>query len=227
MSPFVQKPVLIQAQVAYAVRPSVALAAGAETFLISSNDEKLERAKALGAHHVLNYRATPQWGAAIVEQSGGRGMDLVVDVVGAGTLEQSVIALSNGGHISQVGVLGGFAAAVSLYPLMTKEGHVDGIMSGSRECAELMMRAIAHHRLRPVVQERHGLANLPKVASPGGSTTSADFAIGHERRARHVGGAAFDADSVSFFHRPRIRARWTTRLRVPASSLANRFSCAT
>jgi NADPH:quinone reductase-like Zn-dependent oxidoreductase len=140
-----------------------ALAAGAETFLVSSNDEKLERAKALGAHHVLNYRTTPQWGGAILEQSGGRGMDLVVDVVGAGTLEQSVIALSSGGHISQVGVLGGFAASVSLYPLMTKEAHVDGIMSGSRECAELMMRAIAHHRLRPVVQERHGLADLAEA----------------------------------------------------------------
>lgn len=140
-----------------------ALAAGAETFLISSNDEKLERAKALGAHHVLNYRTTPQWGGAILEQSGGRGMDLVVDVVGAGTLEQSVIALSNGGHISQVGVLGGFAASVPLYPLMTKEAHVDGIMSGSRECAELMMRAIAHHRLRPVVQARYGLADLTEA----------------------------------------------------------------
>jgi len=140
-----------------------ALAAGAETFLISSNDEKLARAKALGAHHVLNYGAIPQWGAAILEQSGGRGVDLVVDVVGAGTLEQSVTALSNGGRISQVGVLGGFAASVSLYPLMTKEAHVDGIMSGSRDCAESMIRAIAHQRLRPIVQDSGELADLPEA----------------------------------------------------------------
>ncbi|SCK32391.1 NADPH:quinone reductase [Variovorax sp. HW608] len=140
-----------------------ALAAGAETFLISSDDEKLARAKALGAHHVLNYRANPQWGAAILEQSGGRGMELVVDVVGAGTLEQSVIALSNGGHISQVGVLGGFAASVSLYPLMTKEAHIDGIMSGSRDCAESMMRAITHQRLRPIVEVSRQLTDLPEA----------------------------------------------------------------
>jgi NADPH:quinone reductase-like Zn-dependent oxidoreductase len=140
-----------------------ALAAGAETFLISSSDEKLERAKALGAHHSLNYRATPEWGAAIVEQSGGRGMDLVVDVVGSATLEQSVVALANGGHISQVGILGGFAASVSLYPIMTKEGHIDGIMSGSRESAESMMCAIAHHQLRPVVEDSYGLAELTEA----------------------------------------------------------------
>lgn len=140
-----------------------ALAAGAETYLISSSDEKLARAQSLGAHHLLNYRTTPEWGAAILALTGGRGADLIVDVVGPGALEQSAVAVTSGGHISQVGVLAGFAASLPLYPIMTKEAHIDGIISGSRESAEAMMRAIAHHRLRPVVQSDLGLADLPEA----------------------------------------------------------------
>ena len=140
-----------------------ALAFGAETFLISSSEDKLRRARELGAHHTLNYRTTPEWGQAILEQTGGRGVDLVVDVVGQQTLAQSVLALSNGGHVSQVGVLGGFEANVPVYPLMVKEAHIDGIISGSRETAEEMMRAIAHHKLKPVIDRSFALADLSKA----------------------------------------------------------------
>jgi NADPH:quinone reductase-like Zn-dependent oxidoreductase len=137
-----------------------ALAAGAETYLLSSSNEKLERARALGAHHTLNYRETPNWGAAIVELTGGRGVDLVVDVVGPGTLEHSVTAVTSGGRISQVGVLGGIGANLPILPLMVKEAHVDGIISGSRESAEAMLRAIEHHRLRPPIDRCYPLHEL-------------------------------------------------------------------
>ena len=137
-----------------------ALAAGAETYILSSSDEKLERARALGAHHTLNYRQKPDWGAAILEQTAGRGVDLVVDVVGPGALEHSVTAVTSGGHISQVGVLAGIAANLPLLPVMTKEVHIDGIISGSRESAEAMIRAIGHHRLRPPIDRSFQLHEL-------------------------------------------------------------------
>ena len=137
-----------------------AVASGAEVWLISSSDEKLARGKALGAHHILNYRETPEWGAAIFERTGGRGVDLIVDVVGPGTLEQSLTALASNGRISQVGVLGGFAANLPIYPMMTKAAHVDGIISGSRESAEAMMRAIAHHKIHPVVDRSFALSEI-------------------------------------------------------------------
>jgi NADPH:quinone reductase-like Zn-dependent oxidoreductase len=137
-----------------------ALAAGAETYVLSSSNEKLERARALGAHHTLNYRETPNWGAAIVEQTRGRGVDLVIDVVGPGALQHSITAVTSGGHISLVGVLAGIEASLPMLPVMTKEAHIDGIISGSRESAEAMLRAIAHHRLRPPIDRSFPLHEL-------------------------------------------------------------------
>jgi len=137
-----------------------AVAAGAETYVISSSNEKLERARALGAHHTLNYRELPAWGTAILEKTRGRGVDLVVDVVGPGSLEHSITAVTNGGHISQVGVLAGITVTVPVLPLMVKEVHIDGIISGSRDSAEEMIRAVAHHRLRPVIDTSFPLEEL-------------------------------------------------------------------
>ena len=136
-----------------------AVAAGAETWLISSSDEKLERGRALGATHTLNYKETPDWGAAIAERTGGRGIDLVVDVAGS-TLGQSVTAVASEGHVSQVGILGGFEASVPVYPLMVKSAHIDGIISGNREATEAMVRAIAHHGIKPVLDKSFALDDL-------------------------------------------------------------------
>jgi NADPH:quinone reductase-like Zn-dependent oxidoreductase len=142
-----------------------ALAAGAETYILSSSDEKLKRARSLGAHHTLNYRQTPDWGAAILGQTGGRGVDLVVDVVGPGALEHSVNVLTSGGHISQVGLLGGITANLPILPVLVKEAHIDGIISGSRETAEAMIRAIAQHRLRPAIDRSFRLHELSAAFS--------------------------------------------------------------
>ena len=137
-----------------------AIAAGAEVWLISSSDEKLERGRALGAHHMLNYAQTPEWGAVIAERTGGRGIDLVIDVAGS-TLGQSLVAVASEGHISQVGILGGFEASVPIYPLMVKAAHIDGIISGNREAAEEMVRAIARHGIKPVLDASFALEDLP------------------------------------------------------------------
>jgi len=140
-----------------------ALAAGADVWLISSSEEKLERAGKLGAQHLLNYKQTPEWGAAIVEQTGGRGVDLVVDVVGTATLGQSVAALTNGGRVSLVGVQSGFEANLPIYPMMVKSAHVDGIISGNRDAAEAMVRAITTHAIRPVVDRSFGMSEIPEA----------------------------------------------------------------
>jgi NADPH:quinone reductase-like Zn-dependent oxidoreductase len=137
-----------------------ALAAGAETYLISSSSEKLRRAQLLGAHHVLNYQEVPQWGEEVFDRTGGRGIDLIIDVAGPNTLAQAVTAAATGGHISLVGVLSGFDASIPLYPIITKEVHIDGIISGSRDSAEAMMRAISHHQVRPIVESGFEITDL-------------------------------------------------------------------
>jgi NADPH:quinone reductase-like Zn-dependent oxidoreductase len=137
-----------------------ALAHGVQTWLISSSDEKLEKARALGAHHTINYRTEPEWSGIVLEQTGGRGVDLVVDVAGGPTFTQSIAALTSNGRVSQVGIVGGFEATLPIYPLLVKAAHVDGIMTGSREVAEDMTRALIAHRIRPVVDRSFPLARL-------------------------------------------------------------------
>ena len=83
--------------------------AGARVIVTSSSDEKLERAKAMGADELINYRTTPDWAAAARALTGGRGVDHVVEVGGAGTFQQSIAACALGGAIAVIGVLSGFA----------------------------------------------------------------------------------------------------------------------
>src|SRR5262249_37324980 len=116
---------------------------GAETILISSSDEKLERAKPLGADHLINYKATPDWGKAAREISGGRGVDDVVEVGGAGTLERSVRAVRPSGVVSLIGVLAGGAGELNLGPIVTQNIRLQGITVGSRELFEAMNCALA------------------------------------------------------------------------------------
>jgi NADPH:quinone reductase-like Zn-dependent oxidoreductase len=138
-----------------------ALAAGAETWLISSEDAKLERAQALGAHHVVNYKSMPDWDATIIQATSGRGVDLVVDVVGQATLAKSVNAVTSGGRVAIIGVLGGFEASIPLYPVMTKSVHICGVISGNREDAEAMVRAVSAQAIRPVIDSEFALTDLP------------------------------------------------------------------
>lgn len=124
---------------------------GLRAIVTSSSDEKLERARELGAWQGINYRQEPQWGARAREATGGRGVDLVLEVGGAGTLEQSLRATRFGGTVALIGVLAGAAAPLRL-PLITMQKiRVQGLVVGDRESFEAMNRAVAHHRLRPVV----------------------------------------------------------------------------
>lgn len=124
---------------------------GARVILTSSSDEKLERARKLGAHHTINYRETPKWSAAALELTGGRGVDHIVEVGGAATLEQSLKAVRFGGTLSVIGVLSGVSSPLNILPILMKNVRLQGILVGHRESFEAMNRAIALAGLRPVV----------------------------------------------------------------------------
>jgi NADPH:quinone reductase-like Zn-dependent oxidoreductase len=123
--------------------------AGARVLATSSSDAKLERVKALGASDGINYKTTPEWGDKVRELT-GVGVDHVVEVGGAGTLPQSLRAVRTGGTISLIGVLAG-AGQVNPMPILMKNVRVQGIFVGSREMFEAMNRAVALHKLKPVV----------------------------------------------------------------------------
>jgi NADPH:quinone reductase-like Zn-dependent oxidoreductase len=124
--------------------------AGARVLITSSSNEKLERARKLGAAEGINYKETPEWGDKARELTGGRGVDHVVEVGGAGTLGQSLRAVRMGGQISLIGVLSG-PGQVNPTPILMKNVRVQGIFVGSREMFEAMNRAITANQLRPVI----------------------------------------------------------------------------
>lgn len=116
----------------------------------SSSDEKLERAKAMGADYLVNYNNKPDWDQEVMELTGGRGADIVVEVGGAHTLERSLKAVRFGGIVTLIGLVSGFGKIDPL-PLMQRSIHLLGINVGSAEMFRAMNRAIAASHLRPVI----------------------------------------------------------------------------
>jgi NADPH:quinone reductase-like Zn-dependent oxidoreductase len=137
-----------------------AKAAGANVIATSSSDEKLERLKALGADHLINYKQTQAWGARALELTGGTGVDCVVEIGGAGTLDQSMVATRVGGHVALIGVLAGFAGPVQTVLLMAKNLRVQGITVGSRAHQLAMIAGIEANEIKPVISDHFPLANL-------------------------------------------------------------------
>lgn len=129
----------------------LAKSAGARVVVTSSSAEKREKAKALGSDHVLDYVAEPAWGEAARALTSGRGVDVVVDVGGPGTFDQSVKALRYGGTMSLLGVLTGTKGEVNTYGIFQKTLRVAGIYVGSVAMFERFTRALEANRTRPVV----------------------------------------------------------------------------
>ena len=124
-------------------------AAGARVIITSSSDEKLARARALGASDTINYRTTPDWGAEARRLTGGNGVDMVIETGGPGTLGMSIGATKRCGSVQLIGVL----AMGQIDPLAILTGGVivRGIMVGSREMFEAMNRAIAVNKIKPII----------------------------------------------------------------------------
>lgn len=135
---------------------------GAEVVLISSSDEKLARARPLGADHVINYSTNPDWHKAARDLTGGRGLDHVVDIGGGGTLEKSIAAIRASGTISLIGVLGGAVPSVPLGRVVTQNVRLQGVTCGSLRMFEDMAAAMTLHKTRPVLDDtRFDFEDLP------------------------------------------------------------------
>jgi NADPH:quinone reductase-like Zn-dependent oxidoreductase len=134
---------------------------GARVICTSSSDDKLVRARALGADETINYRSVAEWGRLAREMAGGDGVDHVVEVGGQGTLTQSLRAVRPGGAISMIGVLGGSQMDASLGLVVTRHVRLQGITVGSGEDHRAMARAIAATGMRPVIDKVFGFEDLP------------------------------------------------------------------
>jgi NADPH:quinone reductase-like Zn-dependent oxidoreductase len=131
-------------------------AMGLSSIITSSSDEKLTRAKALGATHTVNYKTTPEWDKAAVAFTGGRGVDHVVEVGGAGTLARSFGAIRIGGKISMIGGLSGAATELNPGLILGRRANVQGISVGSTEMFEAMNAAVAANAIKPVIDRVFG-----------------------------------------------------------------------
>lgn len=125
---------------------------GATVIVTSSSDEKLNRAKEIGADFGINYKQTPEWDKAVLALTEGRGADHIVDLGGSATLNRSISALRVGGHISMVGGLSGFRVeGFDIIPAIVRKARLQAINVGSRDMFEAMNFAIEHSGLHPIV----------------------------------------------------------------------------
>jgi len=133
---------------------------GARVVVTSSSDDKLARARQLGADHTINYRNVAEWGDAVWAWSGGRGVDHVIELGGPGTVAQSIRASRVGGHISLIGTLTGYAGQIPTAALMIKQIRLQGLIVGSRQQQQQMIRALAATAVRPVIDRTFALEEL-------------------------------------------------------------------
>jgi NADPH:quinone reductase-like Zn-dependent oxidoreductase len=125
--------------------------------LISSSDAKLERGRALGADHLVNYRARPDWDAAVLALTDGRGADLVVETVGDATFERSLNAAAMGGTVFTIGFLSGVTTSINLFSIIGKALRVVGNSTGSVADLADAVRAIEANGIVPVVDRTFGI----------------------------------------------------------------------
>ncbi|HUH75882.1 MAG TPA: NAD(P)-dependent alcohol dehydrogenase [Devosia sp.] len=138
-----------------------AKAAGATVIATSSSAERLDRLKAIGADHVVNYAANPKWGEEVLALTGGLGVDHVVEVGGPNTIAQSFAAARTGGHIAIIGAVGGFQIDTMPFAVVqAKRLRLQGITVGSRRDQIEMVRAIEVHGIRPVIDSHFPLEKL-------------------------------------------------------------------
>jgi NADPH:quinone reductase-like Zn-dependent oxidoreductase len=136
-----------------------ARAMGIRAVITSSSDEKLERAKALGAEFGINYRTTPDWEKATMEFTGSVGVDHVVEVGGATTLTRAFGAIRVGGKVTLIGGLSGGATELNPALIFGRRANVQGISVGSTQMFEAMNRAIAANAIKPVIDKVFSFAD--------------------------------------------------------------------
>lgn len=125
--------------------------AGAGVIATSSSAEKRARLEQMGALATIDYTADPKWGEAVRAAAGNRGVDLVVEVGGAGTFDQSVAALRYGGHMSLLGILAGTQGPINTYAIFHKNIRIHGVYVGSIAMFERLVRALERSTIAPVI----------------------------------------------------------------------------
>lgn len=133
---------------------------GAKVIVTSQSDDKLERAKVLGAAGVINTSVTPEWSTAALELTGGRGMD-VLELIGGDNLRQSAATLASGGRIAQIGFLNDLEIRLSAIPMMLKRAIIQGVSVGHRRAFDDMNRAIDMWGIKPVIDRTYGFEEVP------------------------------------------------------------------
>ncbi len=136
---------------------------GAQVVITSSSDAKLERAKALGADFAINYARRPDWAAAVLEATDGRGADIVVETGGGATISQSIAAAAPNGRVAIIGSLsGGFVAeAPNFATLIGKNLMLKGIAAGNRRMLQDFITAAAANGLDPQVDRVYSVTDAP------------------------------------------------------------------
>lgn len=138
--------------------------AGARVIATSSSDAKIERLKMLGADETINYRETPEWGKLARVLTGGRGVDIVVEVGGVGTLNESIRSLRIGGMIGFIGVLAGEARQEPRLSLMVmQQQRLQGVTVGSIDDLKSMCAAIAQNQLKPALDRTFSFDEAPEA----------------------------------------------------------------
>jgi len=142
----------------------------ANVIITSSSNEKLQRAKELGADHIINYKENPEWGTDAFGLSNG-GVDLVIEIGGESTFPQTINALKIGGHISVIGALGGINVQLNLMQMVFKNLHVHGITVGSREDHSELNQFFEEHEIHPIIGKTVGFDDAINeiYAMPSGS----------------------------------------------------------
>ncbi len=133
---------------------------GALTIVTSSSDEKLARARALGAYHTINYKQYPNWADQVLDLTDGRGVDHVIEVGGPDTLPQSISACRIGGHIEFIGVLTGFSGPIPTAALLSRQARLQGMQVGNRQQQIEMIRALDANDMKPVINKTFPLQDL-------------------------------------------------------------------
>lgn len=159
----------------------LAVAHGAKVIVTSSSDDKLDRAREMGAWQTINYRSEPEWDRIALEMTKGRGVDHILELGGPDTYQRSVNAVAAGGRIAQIGVLTGFAAQADIRPLQFKNASIHGICVGSVAQYTRLNQFLADKQLHPVIDKRF-------------SFEQAADAYTHLRHAQHFGKLVIECD---------------------------------
>ncbi|MET0532976.1 MAG: NAD(P)-dependent alcohol dehydrogenase [Steroidobacter sp.] len=140
-----------------------AVASGARVIVTSSSDEKLQRAKALGAEAGINYKLTPGWSDKVLQLTEGHGADVIVDIGGKSTLEESTKSLADEGRLAIVGGMTGYDGSISAWGLLEKSAQTHGVFVGSRAEYMQMREFMTRRQLRPVIERVYPFAQYPEA----------------------------------------------------------------